>query len=86
MHRVIWGPVARAELAAIWNAARASDEQLLIWAVAELVFELERQSETVGESRYANMRVTFSRPLAIWFEVVDTETVWIDHIWRYRTS
>lgn len=86
MYRIIWSVAARAELAAIWNAAPPSDDQLLIWVVADLAFRLERYPETEGESRYQNMRVTFSRPLAIWFEVVDANTVWVEHIWRYRSS
>ena len=43
MYRVVWGLEARAELARIWNAALASDDQLLIWAVSDLVFRLERR-------------------------------------------
>ncbi|MBN9120116.1 MAG: hypothetical protein J0I06_13280 [Planctomycetes bacterium] len=65
MYRVIWAPAARVELAAIWNSASTGDDQLLIWAVSDLVFRLERYPETEGESRYQNMRVTFSWPLAI---------------------
>lgn len=83
MHRVIWAAAARAELAAIWNAAPATDDQLLIWAASDLTFRLERDPENEGESRPNNMRVTFSWPLAIWFEVVSANTVWIYHIWPY---
>jgi hypothetical protein len=83
MFQVIWAQAARAELAAIWNAALESDDQLLIWAVSDLVFRLQRRPESEGESRYQNMRITFSWPLAIWFEVISADTVWIYHIWRY---
>lgn len=83
MFRVIWANAARTELATIWNTAPASDDQLLIWAVADLAFRLEHDPENEGESRYGNMRMTFSWPLAIWFEVVTSDTVWIYHIWRY---
>jgi hypothetical protein len=83
MYRVNWAQVARTELAAIWNSASPSDDQLLIWAVSDLVFRLERYPETEGESRAMNTRVTFSRPLAIWFHVLADGNVWIRHIWRY---
>jgi hypothetical protein len=86
MYHVTWAPAARVELAAIWNTAPPSDDQLLIWAVSDLVFRLERDPENEGESRYPNMRVTFSWPLAIWFEVVSADEVWIYHVWRYRTA
>jgi hypothetical protein len=83
MFRIIWAPASRAELATIWNTAQSSDDQLLIWAVSDLVFRLERNPRNEGESRPNNMRITFSWPLAIWFEVLDPDTVWIYHIWRY---
>ncbi len=83
MSRVIWAPDARAELAAIWNSASASDDQLLVWAVADLVFRLERDPENEGESRPMCTRVMFSWPLAIWFQVLTHDSVWIRHIWRY---
>ena len=75
MYRVIWSLVARAELAAIWNSAPASDDQLLVWAVADLAFRLERDPEYEGESRPMGTRVTFSWPLAIWFQVLAPDTV-----------
>jgi hypothetical protein len=86
MYRIMWAPAALTELNAIWNGAPVSDDQLLIWAVSDLTFRLERDPENEGESRYHNMRVTFSWPLAVWFEVVGTDTVWIYHIWRHRRA
>ncbi len=86
MYRVIWTATARAELTAIWNAASMSDNQLLIWATADLVYQLERDPENVGESRHNNMRIMVSWPLAIWYEVVSSDKVVIYHIWRYRTA
>jgi hypothetical protein len=86
MYRIIWAVDARAELATIWNSAPASDDQLLIWAISDLVFRLERDPEHEGESRHGNTRVTFSWPLAVWFEVVGSNTVWIYNVWRYRTT
>jgi hypothetical protein len=83
MHRVMWAVVARVELAAIWNSSSPSEDQLLIWAVADLVFRLERYPETDGESRPMDTRVTFSRPLAVWYHILVDGTVWIRHIWRY---
>lgn len=83
MYRVAWTAVARAELAAIWNAATTSDDQLLIWAVPDLVFQLELDPENVDESRYGNVRITVSRPLAIWYEVTGPGTVTVYHVWRY---
>ncbi len=86
MYRVFWAPIARVELAAIWNVAPPGDDQLLIWAVSDLVFLLERYAETEGESRPEGTRVAFSRPLAVWYHVLPDNTVWIRHIWRYRTN
>lgn len=83
MFRVIWTTASRAELAAIWNSAQESDDQLLVWAVADLAFRLERDPENEGESRPDNMRITFSWPLAIWFEVLNSDSIYIYHIWRY---
>lgn len=83
MYRVIWAAAARAELAVIWNSAPVSDDQLLIWAAADLNFRLQRDPENEGESRHNNMRITFSWPLAIWFEVVAADTVEVYHVWRY---
>jgi hypothetical protein len=83
MYRVAWTITARGELAAIWNAAPTSDDQLLVWAVSDLVYQLERDPENVGESRYSTMRIMFSWPLAIWYEVVSSGEVRIYHIWRY---
>jgi hypothetical protein len=83
MHRVAWAMAARAELAAIWNAAPTSDDQLLIWAAADLVYQLERDPGNVGESRHGNVRITVSWPLAVWYEVTSSDEVLIYHIWRY---
>lgn len=83
MYRVIWANAALTELATIWNNAPASDAQLLVWAVADLAFRLERDPENEGESRPMGTRVTFSWPLAIWFHVRTDDTVLIRHIWRY---
>lgn len=84
MFRLKWNDEARAELSVIWYSAQTSDNDLLVWAANDLMFRLERDPNNFGESRPNNMRIAFSWPLAIWFEVVD-ETVWIDHIWRYHT-
>lgn len=81
MHPVNWAPAALAELATIWNTAPTSDNQLLIWAVSDLVFLLERDPENEGESQPMNTRITFSWLLAIWFHVQADGTVWIRHIW-----
>ena len=83
MHPLTWSNTARAELAAIWNSAPTSDDQLLIWAVSDIAFRLERDPENEGESRPMNTRVMFSRPLAVWFHVLSDGAVWIRHIWRY---
>ena len=86
MYRIVWATVAQTELAAIWNAAPPSDDELLVWAVSDLVYQLEREPENEGESRPMDTRVAFCRPLAIWFEVRNDDSVWIRHVWRYRTS
>ena len=83
MYRVVWTDTARTELRAIWNSAPASDDPLLIWAVADIAFRLERNPESEGESRPQNTRVMFSRPLSVLFDIPDTETVWIHSVWRH---
>jgi hypothetical protein len=83
MYSVDWSSMARAELSTIWNTAPVSDDQLLIWAVADIVFRLERDPENEGESRPMATRVLYSWPLAVWYEVRTHNTVWIRYIWRY---
>jgi hypothetical protein len=83
MYRVMWTDKARAELRAIWDAARPSDDQLLIWAVADIAFRLERNPGSEGESRPQNTRVMFSRPLSVLFDIPAGDTVWIHSIWRH---
>ena len=71
MYQIEWADTARAELRAIWNAAPASDNQLLIWAVADIAFRLERDPENEGESRIQGMRVMSSRPLWVLYHNPD---------------
>ena len=81
MYLIRWTDTALAELAAIWNAAPASDDGLLTWAISDLIYLLRRDPETLGESRTRNTRVVFSRPLGVLFDVTDG-TVWIHAVWR----
>lgn len=83
MYRIVWTDVARAELRAIWYASDPSDDRLLIWAVSEFDFHLQRDPENVGESRSMGTRIMISRPLAVWYHVRPDNTVVIQNIWRH---
>jgi hypothetical protein len=83
MYQVIWTTSARLELAAIWNSAQPADDQLLIWAVADIAFRLARDPNNEGESRPQDTRVMFSWPLGVLFDVPDDKTVWVHSIWRH---
>ncbi|MBY0459871.1 MAG: hypothetical protein K2V38_21340, partial [Gemmataceae bacterium] len=71
---------------AVWNAAPPSDDQLLIWAVSDLVFRLERDPHNEGESRPQNTRVLISRPLVALFSIPGDDEVRIHSIWRHART
>jgi hypothetical protein len=81
MHSVTWSDAALAELATIWNSASPGDDALLTWAISDIIYELQRDPENVGESRPQNRRVMFSYPLGVLFDVVGGD-VWIYSVWR----
>jgi len=79
---VHWLPDAERELTEIWlkatdrdavtNAANWIDERLRLDPVHE------------GESRQANRRILFARPLAVVFRVSPTDrSVVISHVWQF---
>jgi hypothetical protein len=82
MFQLVWTDAARAELRAIWYGAPASDSQLLIWAIADVAFRLQRDPLNEGESRPLNTRIMCSWPLAALFNVRGN-TVYVQHVWRY---
>jgi hypothetical protein len=82
MYRIEWTDTARAELRAIWNSAPPTDDQLLLWAVADITFLLQRDPHNEGESRSQGTRILFSRPLAVLFDIPADDTVQIHAIWR----
>ncbi|HEY1190750.1 MAG TPA: hypothetical protein VGE74_24175 [Gemmata sp.] len=83
MYQVHWTDAARAELRATWNAALPGNAPLLIWAVTDIAFRLERDPNNEGESRPQNTRVTFSYPLAVLFHIPTDAAVWIHSVWRH---
>lgn len=62
MFRVNWSTAALAELAQIWKSASSSDDSLLVWAVADLAYRLERDPHNEGESRPMGTQVVFRVP------------------------
>lgn len=64
---VTWLPDTENELAAIWMAS--TDRNAVTKAAAEIDRLLSENGPNEGESRPANTRVTFVRPLAVLFRV-----------------
>jgi plasmid stabilization system protein ParE len=81
MFRVIWTQMAVAELTAIWSAADDRRRKAIAWAMNDLDYVLSRKPKTEGESRLGDIRIAFSRPLVVLYEVDEgTRTVRIGHV------
>ena len=82
-YTVVWLPEALMELATVWNDADDRGE------VAAASDEIDRQLATgprlVGESRAGDLRVLFSGPLAIDYQIVeDDRMVTVLAVWYSR--
>ena len=82
-YTVLWVPDAENELAAVWMAS--ADRDGVTIAAAELDRRLIDDPENEGESRVGNRRITFEKPLAIYFDV-DTarKLVQVVRVWEFR--
>jgi hypothetical protein len=79
--RVFWSPSAEIGLERLVESS--PDPQLLAAAARQLDQELMTAPESVGESRYDSIRVAFSFPIGVQFEVMaDVRTVIVHSVWR----
>jgi hypothetical protein len=79
---IVWLPKAEQELANLW--LQATDRWAVTHAVSELDSRLLRNPENEGESRPSGRRITFCKPLGIFFRVYqDRRLVQVSHVWRY---
>lgn len=82
-YTVLWLPGAENELAAVWMAS--ADREAVTTASAELDRRLTEDPETEGESRGGNKRITFEKPLAIYFDVdAAGKLVRVGRVWEFR--
>jgi hypothetical protein len=82
MYDVVWLASAERELAAIYNAA--SDKSAVTDAANDLDRVLRRSPRQFSESRSGDKRITFEKPLAITFRIIEADQrVEVGHVWRY---
>ena len=81
-YQVVWTTDAENDLANAWLAA--TDRNSITRAAAEIDAILAKSPNSLGESRTANVRITFIPPLAVEFEVLDQQqTVYVIAAWTY---
>ncbi len=80
-YTVVWHPKAEEELAAIW--VDAADRGLIVRAAETLDRELSVNPLEAGESRSHSLRITYSLPLGIRFEISeDDRLVTVLAVWQ----
>lgn len=80
-YRVLWSPQAEERLESLLK--EAYDPPALIEAGREVDRHLLGDPNAFGESRYDTVRVGFTHPLGILFEVMDdVRTVIVFEVWR----
>jgi hypothetical protein len=85
MFRVEWLSEAVSELADIWIKADSQSRQVITEATHNLDRELQTDPFRESESREGEVRVLFTRPLGVLFEVDAAQRiVWILHVWSFR--
>ncbi|HTQ38007.1 MAG TPA: type II toxin-antitoxin system RelE/ParE family toxin [Pirellulales bacterium] len=78
---VIWTKFAESDLADIW--LRAVNRREIAEATSKLDAVLKSDPHNSGESRTGNVRITFSGPLGIHFEVLAADRiVYVLAVWR----
>jgi hypothetical protein len=82
-YSVEWIPTAEAMLTRIWLAAR---DRLNVGRAAHAIeARLRVDPSSLGESRVANVRVTFDAPLGVYFHVNDARRlVTVLRVYRVR--
>lgn len=79
-YRVVWTSDAQSDLATIWM--ESPDRRAVAAAADRLDMELPKEPAVFGESRSGQVRIAFSLPLAIEFEVHDPDlTVYVLAVW-----
>jgi hypothetical protein len=80
-YRVLWTPHAEERLEALLQDATARAE--IAAAARDVDQQLLANPLDVGESRFEDVRVGFSLPLGVQFEVLlDVQTVVVYDVWR----
>jgi hypothetical protein len=80
-YRVFWTPHAEQRLEEILQGSSAQDQ--LAAAARDMDQYLSVDPTGFGESRYDNVRVGFSWPLGVQYEVIeDVRTVIVYDLWR----
>lgn len=79
-YTVTWAPGAEADLANLWNTH--PDRAAVTRAAHELDRTLAIQGPEAGESRDQGLRITFSPPLSVFFQV-DGRTVRVVRVWSH---
>lgn len=80
-YRVFWSPEAERMFKRLHSAA--SDPTALVTASRNIDAQLRSDPYEFGESRQANVRIGFERPLAVQFEVLDdVRTVIVFDVWQ----
>jgi hypothetical protein len=78
---VVWKPSAEAMLAHLWNTA--TDRGAVARAANQIDTLLARDPLSQGESRSGSLRITFVRPLAVHFKVLQQQrVVQVLKVWR----
>ena len=85
MFRVEWLRETVDELAELWIEADSPLRQAITEATHALDQELQADPFWRSESREGDVRISFSNPLALLFDVDPKQKiVWILHVWRFR--
>jgi hypothetical protein len=80
-YRVFWSPEAERMFKQLHAAT--SDPMTLVKASRNIDTQLRADPYEFGESRQANVRIGFERPLAVQFEVLDdVRTVIVFDVWQ----
>ena len=70
-YTVVWTSAAEADLATIWTDA--DDRTAVTEAANAIDASLQEDPRNQGESRHAGVRVVFSLPLAVEFEIAEQD-------------
>ena len=80
--KVVWRPLAERNLARLW--VESDHRRLLADAANRLDAAMAERGDTFGESRSGSMRVAFSTPLGVLFEVAPEEgVVYVANVWAF---